>query len=189
MTHQLEIRQGGLADVPLLLEWFDEAVAWLVARGQVGQWGAEPLSQRPQSVAWVEGMASGGGLRIAELDGQPAGALIVGDAPPPHVPAIDRPELYIQLLLTSRRQAGRRIGTRLVEEAIAIARSRGVGMVRVDCWAEAPTLVAWYRRHGFEPAGTFEVGGWRGQIFEMPLGDAEAPGATKQAPSGSEEAP
>jgi GNAT superfamily N-acetyltransferase len=170
MTDQLEIRPGGPDDVPLLLEWFDEAVAWMVARGQEGQWGSEPLSQRPQSVANIKQMASHGGLRIAELAGCPVGALVIGEAPA-HVHAIDVPELYIELLLTSRRHAGKKIGTRLVEEAIATARAGGLPMVRVDCWAGAPTLVAWYRRHGFEPSGTFDVKGWHGQIFEMPLRD------------------
>src|ERR1700760_4406663 len=137
MTDQLEIRPGGPGDVPLLLEWFDEAVAWMVARGQEGQWGSEPLSQRPQSVANIKTMASGGGLSIAELADQPVGALVVGEAPA-HVPAIDVPELYIELLLSSRRHAGKQIGTRLVEEAVATARARGLPMVRVDCWAGAP---------------------------------------------------
>ncbi len=174
MSDQIEIRQGGPADVPLLLEWFDEAVAWMVARGQEGQWGSEPLSQRPQSVANIEQLASGGGLRIAELAGCPVGALVIGKAPA-HVHAIDLPELYIELLLTSRRHAGKQIGTRLIEEAIGTAQARGLPMLRVDCWAEAPTLVAWYRRHGFEPSGTFDVRGWRGQIFEMPLRDPPEP--------------
>jgi GNAT superfamily N-acetyltransferase len=116
-------------------------------------------------------MVARGGLRIAELEGRPVGALIAGDAPPPHVPRIGRPELYIDLLLTSRRFAGRKIGTRLIEDAIATARALNRDVLRVDCWAEAPTLVAWYRGHGFEPAGMFDVKGWRGQIFEMPLRD------------------
>jgi hypothetical protein len=35
----VRIRPGIAADAPLLLALFDEAVAWLVTRGQPGQWG------------------------------------------------------------------------------------------------------------------------------------------------------
>jgi hypothetical protein len=31
--------------------------------------------------------------------------------------------------------------------------------------------VAWYERQGFRPSATFDVGGWMGQVFEMPLRD------------------
>jgi hypothetical protein len=84
-TPELRIRTGGSADAPVLLELFDEAVAWLVARGQTGQWGSEPVSRRARGSAFVQEFADGGGLRIAELAGRAAGALVVGDAPD-HVP-------------------------------------------------------------------------------------------------------
>ena len=42
-------------------------------------------------------------------------------------------------------------------------------MLRVDCWAGAPALVAWYERQGFVRSGTFDVGGWIGQVFTMRL--------------------
>ena len=188
MTEPLTIRQGGPADVGLLLELFDEAVAWLVARGQTGQWGAAPWSENPRSVARVRDMAGGQGLWIAELSGIGVGALAVGVAPA-HVPAAARPELYVNLLLTSRPRAGgplgiqprtsgprsshpaagQGIGARLAESAVALARAAGCEQLRVDCWAGAPTLVAWYERQGFVPDGTFDVNGWIGQIFTMDL--------------------
>ena len=163
------IRLGGPADVDWLLGLFDEAVAWMVARGQARQWGAQPWSQDPARRAQVTGLTERGGLRIAVLDGQDAGALVVGQAPS-HVPAIAQPELYIELLLVSRRFAGRQIGERLVERAVAEARERGRAIVRVDCWAGAPTLVAWYEARGFAPTETFHAdirGGWTGQVFAM----------------------
>lgn len=166
---ELSIRPGGPADLAWLLDLFDEAVAWMVARGQPQQWGAQPWSADPAARDRVAGLISGGGLRVARSEGEDVGALIVGHAPP-HVPAIDEAELYIELLLVSRRFAGRRIGERLVERAVAEARAWGVATVRVDCWAGAPTLVAWYEARGFTRAGTFQVdvrGGWHGQIFAM----------------------
>ncbi len=37
-------------------------------------------------------------------------------------------------------------------------------------WAGAPPLVAWYERQGFARSGTFEVTGWKGQVFSMEVG-------------------
>ena len=49
------------------------------------------------------------------------------------------------------------------------ARESGAAVLRVDCWAGAPPLVAWYERQGFERSGTFDVDGWIGQVFAMRL--------------------
>jgi GNAT superfamily N-acetyltransferase len=159
---------GGPLDAPLLLALFDEAIEWLVARGQTGQWGSQPYSARPAGVEQVERLASNGGLRIAEQAGTAVGALDLGSAPE-YVPPSDHLESYVQLLLTSRTHARQGIGTVLVGRAIAEARQRGCEQLRVDCWAGAPSLIAWYERHGFHRSGTFTLNGWRGQIFLMPL--------------------
>ena len=57
----LEIRHGGAQDAPLLLELFDDAVRWMVARGQTGQWGSEPFSAKASRVR--AGRAMGGERR------------------------------------------------------------------------------------------------------------------------------
>jgi hypothetical protein len=49
------------------------------------------------------------------------------------------------------------------------ARAAGAAVLRVDCWAGAPALVAWYERQEFERSGTFDVDGWIGQVFTMRL--------------------
>jgi GNAT superfamily N-acetyltransferase len=163
------LRRGGPEDTGWLLDRFDEAIAWMVARGQPGQWGSEPLSARGGGRARVAALCSGGGLRVATLDGVDVGALVVGQRPP-HVAAIARPELYIDLLLVARSHAHRGLGAWLVERAVAEARTLGVELVRVDCWAGAPTLVAWYEARGFSRAGTFTVNdGWVGQVFALAL--------------------
>jgi GNAT superfamily N-acetyltransferase len=166
----MRIRRGGPDDARHVMDLFDEAVAWMVARGQTGQWGSEPMSRNERMVARVRDWADGDGLWMAEEeDGAVAGALVVGERPE-HVHAVDEPELYVELLLSSRRLAGRRIGARLVEHALALAREAGVALLRVDCWAGAPPLVAWYERQGFTRSGSFVVlDGWRGQAFSMAL--------------------
>jgi GNAT superfamily N-acetyltransferase len=163
----VKIRPGTAADVPAVLALMDEAVEWLVARGQTGQWGTEPLSGRGSFVSQLEDWVATGGLRLLESeDGLPVGALIVG-ARHPYVPAVDEPELYVILLVTSRRRSGEGVGTALVERAIAEARRAGVQLLRVDCWAGAPRLVQWYQDQGFVPIVRFAVGDWQGQLFEL----------------------
>lgn len=163
------LRLGGPDDTEWLLARFDEAIVWMVARGQPGQWGTEPLSRSPRGRKRVAEMSAAGGLRIAVLDDVDVGALVVGDHPP-YVGGVDRSELYVQLLLVARTHAHRGLGAWLVQRAVAEARTRGADLLRVDCWAGAPTLVAWYEDQGFVRADSFEVNdGWRGQILTMDL--------------------
>jgi ribosomal protein S18 acetylase RimI-like enzyme len=166
---EITFRKGGPADSDWLLGLFDEAVAWMVARGQSKQWGDQPLSQTEGGRATASRLCGGGGLRVATVDGEAVAALVVGEHPQ-WVDPISEPELYIELLLVSRRHAGRRIGEALVDAALAEARAQGAAVVRVDCWAGAPSLVAWYEARGFERTGTFTVkGDWVGQIFALRL--------------------
>lgn len=167
---RLVIRRGGVGDDELaVLRLFDEAIAWLVARDQAGQWGSQPFSERQVARERVHGFATGEGFYIAERDAETVGALVVGDAPDYARPAVPEPELYIELVLTSRRHAGQNIGGALLHHVVELARAEQVQQVRVDCWAGAPGLVAWYERQGFRRAEHFELGGWQGQILAMRL--------------------
>jgi hypothetical protein len=109
----LKIRRGDESDGPAVIAMFDEAIAWLVERGQTGQWGATPFSERPGIRERVYGFRVGGGLHIAELKGKPVGVLVVGPAPA-YAPAAPVPELYIILLISSRQLTGRGIGAALL---------------------------------------------------------------------------
>jgi GNAT superfamily N-acetyltransferase len=163
----LKIRIGDESDGPAVIAMFDEAIAWLVERGQTGQWGATPFSERPGIRERVYGFRVGG-LHIAELKGEPVGVLVVGPAPA-YAPAAPVPELYIILLISSRRLTGRGIGAALLGKAIEIAYERKAEILRVDCWAHAPGLVRWYEKQGFTRSSRFELNGWQGQIFTMEL--------------------
>jgi len=164
----MRIRPGDETDGPTVVAIFDEAVAWLVERGQTEQWGATPFSERPGIRERVHGFRIGGGLQIAEREGEPVGVLVVGPAPA-YAPPASMPEPYIILLLSSRRLAGHGIGHALVNRAIELGHERGAEILRVDCWAHAPGLVRWYEKQGFERSGRFELNGWQGQVFTMQL--------------------
>jgi GNAT superfamily N-acetyltransferase len=166
----VRLRQGGADDAPALLALFDDAVAWMVARGQTGQWGGEPFSAQPARVEKARVWAAGGGLWFALPDDgdEPAGAIVVGDAHD-YVPPADRPELYVEVLLTAAAWRGRGVGARLIEHAATLAREAGVAQLRVDCWAGVPELAAQYERLGFTRTGAFAVGDWPGAILTMAL--------------------
>ena len=166
----MNIRPGRPADARAVLALFDAAVAWLVVRGQPGQWGTEPFSAFPARVERAEAWASGGGLHVAESDDdrEPLGIIVLGTHPE-WVEPPDRPELYIGALVTSRAHQGEDIGGALVRHAIAETRGAGLDLLRVDCWAGAPGLVAWYERQGFTKTSTFAVKDWHGQVFAMDL--------------------
>jgi GNAT superfamily N-acetyltransferase len=166
----MEIRRGDLDDAPILLDMFDEAVAWMVARGNTEQWGSEPWSAQPHRAAGVRTIVREGDLWIAELDGEPVGALIVSDKPPTYAPPAEEPELYVILLLVSRRHAGKKIGTALLDFARDEARAREVALMRVDCYAGGTgELVRYYTRHGFTPTEAFTHDTWPGQYLEQRL--------------------
>ena len=169
-TRPAVVRPGGPQDAAVLLALFDEAAAWLRARGRERQWGTQPFSSRDSAIARVTELAASGGLRIAEdPPGTPVGAAVLGARPPWVAPA-DEPERYLEALVTSRRRAGRGLGALLVRHVADEARAAGAVILRADCWGEAPELVAWYEAQGFRRSGTFELeDGWHGQVLTLRL--------------------
>ncbi|WP_214324975.1 GNAT family N-acetyltransferase [Nonomuraea sediminis] len=162
----MEIRVAGSSDVAAVLGMFDSAVAWLVAQGRTGQWGSEPFTGNAKRTAQVEAWVGSGGMRIAEVDGQAAGCVTVG-APVAYVEPAPEPELYVQGLVTDQRFAGRGVGRTLLEWAGQEARRRGVGLLRVDCYAgDDGKLVTFYESCGFVREAPFTVGTWPGQVLQ-----------------------
>src|SRR3954453_11310787 len=71
---EYEIRPGTPDDEGALLALFDEAVAWMVARGQTGQWGDRAFSERAETRARVREFAEHPGLWLGDRAGRPPGA-------------------------------------------------------------------------------------------------------------------
>jgi GNAT superfamily N-acetyltransferase len=171
----MRIRPGGPDDIAAVLALGDEAVTWMNARGNTQQWGTAPWTGSQPREAVIRDLAHGGGMRIAEdPDGVVLGALVITGTPQPYVPAAAEPELYVNLLLVSRRHSGRGIGAALIGQAKQEAAARGIGLIRVDCWAgEDGSLVRVYERYGFSRVQEFTVtlltGAWPGMLLAMRL--------------------
>ncbi|NDL56594.1 GNAT family N-acetyltransferase [Phytoactinopolyspora sp. XMNu-373] len=168
------IKTGTVDDVPAVLAMLDGAVRWLVDNGREDQWGTAPMSAEQRNLDRTTTWARAGELYLAWNDADPVGALAVGDAPA-HIPPAAEPELYINLLITDRAHAGLGIGARMLRHAREIATERGLGLLRVDCYAgNDGALVRYYEQQGFTATATFTVevpkGPWTGQVLEQRLG-------------------
>jgi ribosomal protein S18 acetylase RimI-like enzyme len=167
----MQIRPGTIDDLDAVIGFFDEAVAWLTERGRSDQWGSEPFSGSDALTEFVRKLVVEGDLFIADIDGEPVGALIVNPAPMPYVPPVEEPETYLRLLIASRKHKGQRIGSRLIAFAREESARRGTSLLRVDCFAsEDEALIGYYESQGFTRTERIEVKpGVSVQVFEIRL--------------------
>ncbi|MFI5686674.1 GNAT family N-acetyltransferase [Streptomyces sp. NPDC051636] len=165
---EINVREGGPADVPVILGMLDSCVAWLVAQGRTRQWGTTPWSENPRAVDMVQRYVAEGSPFIAELDGVPAATLTLSKRPGPYLEPADEPERYIHLFASDRRFKGHGAGAALLAHAVEETRRAGVRLLRVDCYAgDDRKLVAYYESNGFTPTEAFTYGEdeWPGQVL------------------------
>lgn len=168
----MEIRKGGADDIPAILALLDSAAQRLTAAGRTAQWGTEPLSRREPVVRRVHEYVAEGTPWLAEIDGEPAGTLILTSGPGsgPAIAPADEPEQYVHWLATDSRFTGRGVGAALLAHAAAETRAQGLGLLRVDCYAGGDgKLVAYYESQGFRRTETYDSNGWPGQVLERRL--------------------
>lgn len=164
------IRGATPGDAAAVIGLFDEAIDWFVEIGNHGQWGTTHFSERPERVERVQGWCHEPGAWVAvDQQGLVGGALVLGTAHG-YVPAATVPELYVKVLVASRRDPWRGTGRRLLEFAEREARAAGADQLRVDCYAGGTgDLVRYYESCGFVRTEPFSVGEWPGQILVKSL--------------------
>lgn len=153
------LRRATVADTATVVALYDEAVAWLVARGRTDQWGSTPFSELPDTVALIRSRAAGGDMWLAENGARVLGAIVLDRAAPRYVthPA-GEPAIHVSGFITSRAPEARTVGRLLLDHARATARGRGIGLLRLDCYAGGDgALVAYYESAGFIRIDTFTV--------------------------------
>lgn len=147
------------ADTDAVVALYDEAVAWLVARGRSDQWGATPFSSRPAIVAMIRARAESGTMWVARSPKQLLGATVIGSQAPHYIdhPA-EGPEIYISGMIASRAPNARGIGRVLLEHAAETARRASIDLLRLDCYAGSDgRLVAYYESVGFSQVDRFAI--------------------------------
>jgi GNAT superfamily N-acetyltransferase len=170
----LRIRLASSDDESRVLAVMDGIMEWLVSLGRTAQWGTEPWSTNEALADRVRGRIERRELRVAVTpDGEIAGIVSLSEHPADYVRAAEEPELFINLLATSRRFKGHDVGGLLVAEARAEAARRGLGLLRVDCFAgDDGRLKNWYAGQGFAEVEPFVVKregrpDWPGMLFAM----------------------
>jgi hypothetical protein len=150
----LTLRPATPADVPPLLDLVDGVVAWLLARGRSGQWGARPVSEhagfRDRTAAGV----AAGQVTVAVRDGAGVGAILLDRVLPAYVPAglVPPGALYVHTLVSDRGPAGTGAGRLLLDHAVT---SAARGPLALDHWAGSPELADLYSRAGYVAVGSF----------------------------------
>jgi ribosomal protein S18 acetylase RimI-like enzyme len=167
-----DVEMANLADLEEVLRLFDAVQAWLVARGLREQWGDAPFSageaQRERFAAWLVA----GSFFVVRRQRRIVGTLVLGAMPPDYAHDALAGRVrggYLEALAVHRDHAGRGVGTSLLRWAEEEARERGLGHLRLDCWAENQVLRAYYRRAGFAEIADLTLGSWRGTLFEKPI--------------------
>ena len=148
-------------DAATLVALYDEASAWLMARG-LRQW---PPGWWTQAVV-VRELRAGHEMYLARRDGQALGKLTLlwddpemwGEQPPDAG--------YVHGLCIVRAAAGLGLGAALLDGAGQRVRARGRRWLRLDCMAANSRLRAYYERLGFVYRGEGEEG-WAA-LYERP---------------------
>jgi len=180
------IRRTQPSDLTAVLQLFDEAVAWLNARGITDQWGTTPVSARPHLVEEVRGFLDF--AVVAEVDeedsgkAQPdrlAGFITVSLTLPEEIAPLfgerTATAVWVESLVARRTPAARGAGADLLRWAEQRALAHGKTYLGLSCAASNPRLVEYYEGRGFERVG--EVGEIDGPsaLFEKRLELAREP--------------
>ncbi|MEY9850062.1 N-acetyltransferase family protein [Streptacidiphilus sp. MAP5-3] len=170
----LRIRVAAPEDAAGVLALMDGIMDWLISLGRTAQWGTTHWSAVPARVSLITDRIARRELSVAETEGgEIAGILSVSETPGAYIHPAEEPELYVNLLATSRGFKGRNVGGLLIATAKEEARRRGHGLIRVDCFAgDDGRLKRWYASQGFEEVAPFtvprEMGpDWPGMLFAM----------------------
>ena len=171
------IRRTKPNDLAAVLQLYDEAVAWLNARGIPDQWGTTPISERLHVVAEVcESLDFGA---AAELDGL-AGFIAVNTAVPTEVASLLGEQVsqaaWVHSLVARMTPEARGAGAALLRWAEAYALGQGRTCLGLGCWAGNTRLVSYYEGVGFRRIGEMGEQERRGAVFVKTLTSTRASG-------------
>jgi GNAT superfamily N-acetyltransferase len=162
----LAIRRAVAEDFDTVMALLADSTAWLRAQG---------LDQWSTSGTWppkVRSSLDRGDVWLLLDDGGPVGTVTVEPAGDPDFwtdVELGEPALYVSKLAISRDQAGRELGSLLLEWSRSRAYVLGCTWVRLDAWRTNTRLHRYYRERGWHYVRTCENPGRRsGALFQLP---------------------
>lgn len=161
------VRQATAADVPAIEAMLVEAARWVDALGVVMWEEGELDSQR------IAGEVAGGQFFIAEVAGEPAGAVRFQLDDPQFWPDLEEAEsAFVHRLIVRRAFKGQGVSTALLDWAASHARTLGKRFLRLDCDAARPKVRAVYERYGFRLHDYRQVGAYYVARYVLPLDES-----------------
>jgi GNAT superfamily N-acetyltransferase len=161
------IRQAQPPDRAVIQDMLREAAHWVDALG-VAMWDESELDP-----GRLEREVAAGQFFIAEVDGDPAGAVRFQLEDPLFWPDLDDDEsAFIHRLVVRRRYKGLGVSTALMHWAVSHARSMDKRYLRLDTDASRPKLRELYERFGFQFHSFREVGPYYVARYLYPLMEA-----------------
>ncbi|WP_033820988.1 GNAT family N-acetyltransferase [Kitasatospora sp. MBT63] len=154
-------------DLPLLLQYRQEAAAWLRNLG-IDQWSnAFPDAHILASI-------EAGNVFLLKDGPQTAATITLDSEPEPGLwteAELREPSMHLHKLIVNRAYAGQGIGSRLVDWACDRAAQAGDHWVRINVWSTNERLQAYWGSQGFQHVRTVVgggvggagVAGWLGQ--------------------------
>jgi GNAT superfamily N-acetyltransferase len=158
------VRQAQPSDAAVVQDMLEEAARWVDALGVV-MWEEGELAP-----GRVDGEIAGGQFFIAEVSGDPAGAMkfqledrlfwpdLIGDD-----------SAFIHRLVVRRRYKGSGVSTALIEWAVSRATTLQKRYLRLDCDTSRPKLRRLYEGLGFEFHSFLQVGAYYVARYQYPL--------------------
>ena len=165
----ITVRQAMAPDAVVIQSMLAEAATWVDALGVV-MWDEGELDP-----GRVDREVAAGQFFIAEIDGDPAGAVRFQLEDQLFWPDLQGDDsAFIHRLVVRRRYKGIGVSTTLMQWAVSHARSLGKRYLRLDTDASRPKLRELYERFGFQFHSFREVGPYYVARYLYPL--MEPPG-------------
>jgi GNAT superfamily N-acetyltransferase len=159
----LSIRRATPADIPTVVDLWNEAKDWLASKG-LDQW-QYPIKMHnvrsavERGVCWLVEPAHGPAIATVTLDTEADPALWTPDE------RADR-AFYVHRLVVRRDEARNNLGADILDWASEQARSTGRTVLRLDAWTNNPGLHAYYRDRGFHLVRIVDHPSGSGALFE-----------------------
>ena len=146
----MKVRLAAASDLSTILQWREEAAAWLHKRGS-DQWSDAGLTRYAFVRRVTESIQAGNTWIVDDDDGTPLGTIAVDSTSDPGLWSPEELEraYVIHRMITDRSAAGRGVGKLMLDHAESLARRDGRRVLILDAWTSNADLHAYYESQGF----------------------------------------